>query len=81
MMLPKKSAAQSCMDDPETRELFVETWPKHCACGAVITEDEWETLPYVGVQKVPPDYGMPDLELRNCHCGSTISVVVPGDFV
>jgi hypothetical protein len=70
------------MNDPETRELFVESWPKHCACGHDISEEEWETLNYVGIQKVPEDYGMPDLELRNCgSCGSTIAVAVPGDFV
>ena len=74
--------AQNAMDDPETRELFVESWPKKCSCGHDISEDEWETLHYVGVQKVPPDYGLPDLELRNCpNCSSTIAIAVPGDFV
>jgi hypothetical protein len=73
---------QQAVDDPEARDLFVESWPKKCACGHVITEDAWETMRYVGVQKVPADYGMPDLELRNCaSCGSTMAIAVPGDFV
>jgi hypothetical protein len=75
------SAAQAAIDDPETRELFIESWPKKCACGHEISEAEWETLHYVGLQKVPADYGIPDLELRNCVCGSTIAVAVPNDFV
>jgi hypothetical protein len=57
-----------------------ESWPKTCACGHIISEIEWETLRYVGVQKVPPAFGMPDLELRNCVCGSTLSIAVPNDF-
>lgn len=70
------------MDDPETRKLFVESWPKKCSCGHEITENEWETLQYVGIQYVPRDMGIPDLELRNCpSCHSTISVAVPGDFI
>ena len=68
--------------DEETQELFKESWPKNCACGNVITEEQWENLRYCGVQKVPPDYGLPDMELRNCdRCGSTMAVVVPGDYV
>ncbi len=70
------------MDDSEARELFTESWPKKCSCGCVISEEAWEKLHYVGLQKVPPDYGMPDMELRNCeNCGSTMAVVVPNDFV
>lgn len=69
------------MVDPETNELFIESWPKVCACGHAISEEEWETLRYIGIQSVPPSFGMPDLELRNCVCGSTIAVVVPNDFV
>jgi len=77
-----KTPAQNAMDDPETRELFVESWPKKCSCGYEYDEAEWETWRYVGVQKVPPDYGMPDLELRNCpSCGSTQALAVPNDFV
>jgi len=70
----------SCVDDPETKELFTESWPKVCACGNRISEEAWEQLRYVGVQKVPPSFDMPDMELRNCTCGSTLIVVVPGDF-
>ena len=77
-----KHPAQTAMDDPETRELFVESWPKKCGCGHEISEDEWETLHYVGIQPVPEALGIPDLELRNCpSCGSTLSIAVPGDFI
>ena len=77
-----KTPAQNALDDPETRELFVESWPKKCSCGHEYDEAEWETWRYVGVQKVPPDYGIPDLELRNCpNCGSTQALAVPNDFV
>jgi hypothetical protein len=65
--------------DQADRELFVETWPKKCACGFEYTEEQWETLRYVGVQKSGLD-GIPDLELRTCRCKSTIAIVVPGDF-
>lgn len=76
------SVTQAAIDDPETRELFIEKWPKVCGCGHSISEAEWETLTNVGTQRVPKDYGLPDLELRNCgNCGSTIAVAVPGDFV
>jgi hypothetical protein len=66
-------------DDPETHNPFTETWPKACGCGVKISEDDWEKLKYVGVQKTGLD-GIPDLELRNCRCGSTLAVAVPGDF-
>ena len=70
------------VDDPETLELFIESWPKKCTCGVNYTEDAWERLAYVGLQKVPEDYGMPDMELRNCsNCGSTMAIVVPNDFI
>ena len=67
--------------DEETRQLFLESWPKTCSCGEKISEEQWEKLNYVGLQKVPADYGLPDLELRNCgNCGSTLAVVPPNDF-
>ena len=76
------TAAQQAMDDPETRELFIESWPKVCSCGRSYTEEQWENLHYCGLQKVPPDYGMPDMELRNCDsCSSTMAISGPGDFV
>lgn len=70
------------LSDEERKELFEESWPKTCSCGEVITEEKWEKLDYCGVQRVPPDYGLPDMELRNCgRCGSTMAVAVPNDFV
>lgn len=71
-----KSAAQQATDVG----LFTETWPKTCSCGSAYTEEQWETLRYVGIQKSGLD-DYPDLELRNCgHCTSTLAIVVPGDF-
>lgn len=68
------------MDDDELKELFVETWPKKCGCGEEFTEEQWEQLNYVGLQKSGID-NYPDMELRNCgHCLSTLAIVVPGDF-
>lgn len=66
----------------ETRKLFEESWPKKCSCGKTLSEDDWEKCHYVGLQKVPPEYGLPDMELRNCpSCDSTMAVAVPNDFV
>ena len=77
------SAAQQAMDDPETRSLFEESWPKECGCcNHEYSEEEWEKLRYCGLQKVPPDLGMSDFELRACgNCGNTMAISVPGDFV
>ncbi len=64
------------------RKLFVESWPKNCSCGVKISEEQWEKLRYAGIQTCPPDYGLPELELRNCaSCGSTMAIAVSGDFV
>lgn len=66
-------------DDEFPRE---ESWPKTCTCcGAKITEDDWERMSYVGVQRGDAEIGVPDLELRNCACGTTLAIVVPRDFV
>lgn len=46
---------------------------KACGCGRVHTPAQWATLDIVGMQ---PDYAGGALELRNCHCGSTLSVPV-----
>ena len=46
-----------------------------CACGK---KHVWESLPLVGTQTMP--WGEV-LELRNCPCGSTLSIVLDeGDF-
>ena len=67
--------------DEESQNEYVESWPKVCVCGCSITEEQWENLQYLGIQKVPRELGIPDLELRNCkRCMSTLAVVVPSDF-
>ena len=43
---------------------------KRCRCRRTFTMDEWEALEHVGVQH-DDEF---DLELRNCRCGSTISL-------
>ncbi|HEX4334632.1 MAG TPA: hypothetical protein VH062_01895 [Polyangiaceae bacterium] len=50
--------------------------PKTCAkCGAVHDATRWALLSFVGLQSVDEE----TLELRNCRCGSTLSVAVqPG---
>jgi len=50
---------------------------KRCACGRSYSEAEWETLPYVGVQKIDDER----LEIRNCVCGSSITVRLPSPSV
>lgn len=51
---------------------------KRCGCGRVHTREGWGDLDYVGVWHVPADETGPEerLELRNCPCGSTISIEV-----
>jgi hypothetical protein len=43
---------------------------KACRCGRSYTREEWAALKLVG----PYDDGFLVLEMRNCACGSTISV-------
>lgn len=65
----------------ELDELFKEeTWPKKCGCGNVHTEEGWECLRYIGVQKSGMK-DIPDLEMRSCGCGATMAIVVPRDFI
>lgn len=45
---------------------------KKCGCGLVHTAEAWEQLPFVGV--MPEDF----IELRNCPCGSTLAIALPG---
>ncbi len=47
-----------------------------CACGRSHSSDEWDMLELVGLQPVTAEADEPAmlLELRNCRCGSTISV-------
>lgn len=50
---------------------LLRTFPlvKACKCGRCFTVDAWRTLPYVGEQP-----GTPPLEMRNCICGSTLTI-------
>jgi hypothetical protein len=50
---------------------------KTCACGASYTREAWGRLEYVGLQHDAGEHGEP-CEMRNCVCGSTISVELPG---
>jgi hypothetical protein len=60
--------------------LLTEDEVVECACGRSHTPGEWELLRYVGTMGVPagedpeaePAY---ELEMRDCPCGSTLSVV------
>jgi hypothetical protein len=48
------------------------SFPAHCACGKTFSLEEWEKLPYDGVQMC---FGyIPDFEMRRCPCGSSPSV-------
>lgn len=49
-------------------------FPKHCHnCGADHDHESWAELPCLGIQD---GAGGPDLEVRNCACGSTLMVSV-----
>lgn len=47
---------------------------KTCACGRGFTASEWAELARVGVHR--EGEGHPDLEMRSCPCGSTITLPV-----
>ncbi len=51
---------------------LIDAFPKHCGCGRIYTRHDWRKLPYVGVMIDEPN----DLELRNCVCGSTLSMPI-----
>lgn len=59
------------MNAPTAAPLF----PKQCACGRSFSEAEFVALPFVGHQE---SASAPVQELRNCPCGSTLAVEVPG---
>lgn len=47
-------------------------WVKVCACcGRPYTAADWARLEAIGTQRVP---GAPDVELRNCGCGTTLGI-------
>lgn len=56
-------------------------FPKACGCGRKHSRSEWRRLHFVGRTTTPEDDDGPaeTLELRNCPCGSTISVSVVVD--
>jgi hypothetical protein len=50
--------------------------PCHPNSGELVPQVEWDALPLVGRQEVPaggPDEPAYTLEMRNCHCGSTLA--------
>jgi hypothetical protein len=53
---------------------------KRCSCGLTYTQEEWARLPLVGPLLIPAGKD-PVLEpeeqreMRNCVCGSTISIL------
>lgn len=47
---------------------------KACGCGRGFTPPEWAMLPHVGVYVDEVEYQ----DWRNCHCGSTLAVVLEG---
>lgn len=49
----------------------VPIWPKNCRCGKAWTREAWRELALVGYADGGEDG---ELELRNCHCGSTLAV-------
>lgn len=53
---------------------------KTCGCGRAYDAADWARLPFVSHVHTPADDEGPaeTIELRNCACGSTISVLVPG---
>jgi hypothetical protein len=44
--------------------------PKTCGCGLTHSPEAWSLLPFVGVMRDDEEAS----ELRNCGCGSTLSV-------
>jgi hypothetical protein len=49
---------------------------KTCGCGKSYSRRMWELLELIGIQRVAADRFGPEeaYELRNCSCGSTISL-------
>jgi hypothetical protein len=48
---------------------------KVCGCGTTYTEEEWDTLHFIGLQETKDETHVFILELRNCiKCHSTIGI-------
>ena len=54
-------------------------WEKRCGCGIVHSRRDWDALPFVGV--MPSGEEGVSLQIKNCPCGSSISVEVPEDEI
>lgn len=55
---------------------------KKCSkCGRMISQEDWDAMPLVGHQVIPPYPKENDpgevLEMRNCECGSTLTILEP----
>src|SRR5262245_3998752 len=55
-------------------DLRKDDFPFRCGCGRPYTRRAWAKLPYVGRARL----GGYHLELRNCACGTSMSVRVVG---
>lgn len=80
--LDVQAAARAVIESPtedawDLLECQIQEWedqfPKACACGRSYSETEWRSLPLVGVQHW--EWGEAN-EMRNCECGSTLSVTL-----
>lgn len=50
-------------------------WPKICnLCRFCVNKSDWPVLPYVGLQR--DNHNKQTLEIRNCYCGATLSIMV-----
>jgi hypothetical protein len=70
-LAPEEEPAAVPEDAHETQPPFIKT----CGCGLTYSRLQWSKLPFVGVQVLDPETG--ELaDLRNCACGSTLSVLL-----
>lgn len=50
---------------------------KRCSCcGHDHDAESWGSLEYLGI--MDPEDGEPAIEMRNCTCGSTLAIELPG---
>ena len=60
----------------DRRDAALPAGVKTCACGAVHDAARWAALEMVGRHHDDEFPVFPDLELRNCICGSTLAIKV-----
>jgi hypothetical protein len=49
---------------------------KRCACGRTYTKTQWDALTFIAYFNVDdPNEDVMDAEMRDCHCGSSISMM------